>query len=316
VTTAAETATSGEPGGSGSADTSGTASTSAPVIGRDAELTRLRENMATGRHTLLVGPIGIGKSFLLRSIAAEIPTTLYIEHTRPLRPSLLALCRDLHRAGHLAFADLDQPAPGWSDCSKKLGRLNIRELTDVIVASIHGRGLVLALDQLEGITPSMAPSLQRLLAEATILGATARLKPGLEKFWWSFDRVDVPPLGREDARALLWRLTDAAAIGDPEMFETKVLAQAAGNPHAIVEMARQASGTPRLGVQAIRDLWHAAGVRYFDLTPWLLLLGAAFSVARFVALGLDDTDLYIIAGSLGALFLVARYFLWHSRTRD
>ncbi len=96
MTTPAETATSGEPGGSGSADTSGTASTSAPVIGRDAELTRLRENMATGRHTLLVGPIGIGKSFLLRSITAEIPTTLYIEHTRPLRPSLLALCRDLH----------------------------------------------------------------------------------------------------------------------------------------------------------------------------------------------------------------------------
>ena len=100
------------------------------------------------------------------------------------------------------------------------------------------------------------------------------------------------------------------------MFETKVLAQAAGNPHAIVEMARQASGTPRLGVQAIRDLWHAAGVRYLDLTPWLLLLGAGFSVARFVALGLDDTDLYIIAGSLGALFLVVRYFLWRSRTRD
>lgn len=285
------------------------AEVSPAVVGREAELAKLRENVATGRHTLLVGPIGIGKSLLLRAIAAEIPGALYVEHTRPLRPSLMDLCRQLHSGGQLVVPDLDVAALAWPACAKKLGRLNIRELTDAIVASLHGRGLVLALDQLEGTTPSMAPTLERLLAEATVLGATSRLKPGLEKVWWSFDRVDVPPFSREEARTLLWQLTDAATIADPAMFETKVLAQAAGNPHAIVEMARQATGASGLGLQGIRDLWHGAGIRYLDLTPILLIVGLIFTVTRFVARGLNDVDLYIIAGGLGALFFVVRYLL-------
>ena len=41
----------------------------------------------------------------------------------------------------------------------------------------------------------------------------------------------------------------------------------------------------------------------------LLLVGAGLVAARFVALGLDDRDLYILAGSLGALFFVVRYLL-------
>jgi hypothetical protein len=96
----------------------------------------------------------------------------------------------------------------------------------------------------------------------------------------------------------------------PRWFEAKVLAQAAGNPYAVVELVKQVSGTPAVSRQAIRDLHHGAGVRYFDLTPAVLLVGAGIIATRFVALGLENRDLYIIAGSLGALLVVARYFLF------
>jgi hypothetical protein len=279
------------------------------LIGREAERQRLEENVARGRHTLLVGPIGIGKSHLLRAVARALPRAIAVDHVRPVRMSLLALCQTLHAAGDLTVPGLDAATFAWPDCARKLVRLNVRELTDAVVASLHERQYVLVLDQLEGATPSMAPTLERLLGEAVVLGATRQLRPGLQKLWWAFEAVDLAPLARDEARRLLWSVAGPHEVADPTMFEAKVLAQAGGNPHAIVEMARQVASAPRGGLQAIRDLWHGAGVRYLDLTPLLLLVGAGLVAARFIALGLDDRDLYILAGSLGALFFVVRYLL-------
>ncbi len=284
------------------------------LIGREAELQRLQENVAKGRHTLLVGKVGLGKSHLLRVLDRELPRSIYLEQVRPLRLSLLSLCQPLHARGELALPGLPADTP-WAEVSKKLARLNIRELTDVMAQSLQGRSSVLILDQLEGLTPSMAPTVERLLGAALILGATSQIKPSLQKIWWAFDRIDLPPLTREEARQLLWTLADVDQISDPTMFEARVLAQANGNPYALVEMVKQVAGEREVGPQAIRDLHHGAGIRYLDLTPVLLLVGAGLLAARFVALGLHDRDLYIIAGSLGAVFFVVRYFLYRGLRR-
>jgi type II secretory pathway predicted ATPase ExeA len=282
------------------------------LIGRAAELQRLRENVARGRHTLLAGKVGLGKSHLLRALNRELPRSIYLEQIRPLRLSLLDLCQALHTRRDLALTAPDAP---WPEALKKLQRLNIRELTEVVARSLHDKGYVLVLDQLEGLTPTMAPTMERLLAEALVLGATSQLKPALQKVWWAFDRIELSPLTRDEARELLWALADPGQIADPAMFEAKVLAQADGNPYALVEMVRQVAGDRPLGLQAIRDLHHGAGVRYLDITPVLLLVGAVILATRFVALGLNDPDLYIIAGSLGAVFFVARYFLYRGLRR-
>ena len=102
---------------------------------------------------------------------------------------------------------------------------------------------------------------------------------------------------------------DRARIPDAALFEATVLEQAAGNPHAIVEMARQVPAEGPVALEAIRALQHGAGLRTLDLTPVLLLVAAGLVAARFVALGLDNRDLYILAGTLGALFFVVRVLL-------
>ena len=168
---------------------------------------------------------------------------------------------------------------------------------------------MLILDALEAATPAMAPILEACLEAATVLGATRDCRPGLQKLWWAFERLDLPPLGREEAKALLWTVVDRARIPDPALFEATVLEQAAGNPHAIVEMGRQIPADGPVDAQTIRALQHGAGLRTLDLTPLLLLIAAGLVAARFVALGLDNRDLYILAGTLGALFFVVRVLL-------
>jgi hypothetical protein len=263
------------------------------LIGRAAERDRIQANLAARRHTVVVGPLGAGKSHLLRAVARETPGAITLDAIRPLRAALIQLGQAL--------------APGPE--ADALGRLGIHALTERAVAGLQGGAHVLVLDQLEQATPSMLPTLDRLLAAATVLGATRECRPGLEKLWWACDRIDLAPLDREAARQLLWAHADRARITDPALLEATVLAQAAGNPHAIVEMARQVQAAPEAGVAAIRAVGHAAGVRYLDLTPGLLLVAAGLVAARFVALGLDDRDLYILAGSLGALFFVVRHLL-------
>ncbi len=264
------------------------------LIGREPELQRLRENVAKGRHSLLVGQVGLGKSALLYALHRTLARSIHLKHVHPLGGSLLALAEALHQQRHLSLPGLDAASLAWPDLSRKLARLSIRDLTEGVSASLHDRGYVLILDQLEALAPAMAPAVERLLAEAVVVGATSQLKPSLRKLWWAFDRIELPPLTREEARRLLWAVAEAGQISDPAMFEARVLAQAGGNPYAIVEMVKQVAGEQEVGVEAIRDLHHGAGVRYLDITSALLVVGAVVVAARFVALGLHDPDLYII----------------------
>ena len=196
------------------------------LIDRTAERARLEANLAARRHTLLVGPIGSGKSHLLHVLAQAHPDALVVDQVRPVRVALLALGQGLHARQALCLEGATPTALPWPDCAKRLGRLNVHELTEILVASLRGRGAVLMLDQLEGATPAMGPALERLLEVACLVGATRQLKPGLEKLWWAFDRIDLAPLTREETRQLLWTVADRDRITDPAMFEAKVLSQA------------------------------------------------------------------------------------------
>ena len=226
-----------------------------------------------------------------------------------IRLGLLALCEGLHARGQLVLAAGAAVPEAWPECARLLGRVTVRELTAVAVASLRARPTVLILDQLDAATPAMAPVIEACLDVAVVLGATRDCRPGLQKLWWAFERLDLPPLGRDDAKTLLWTLVDRDRIPDAPLFEATILEQAAGNPHAIVDMARQVAGEGPVALEAIRALQHGAGLRYLDLTPLLLLVAAGLVAARFVALGLDDRDLYILAGTLGALFFVVRVLL-------
>ena len=129
------------------------------------------------------------------------------------------------------------------------------------------------------------------------------------------------------ARKLLWSQLDPAQVPNPEAFERNVLQMAGGNPLALRELARQAAvqcaGHPNSPIvlslskdEGWQDLHHEAGIHYFDLTPLLLLLGAFAIIARFLALGLNDIEGYILAGSFGAVFLTSRYFLYRALRRN
>ena len=60
----------------------------------------------------------------------------------------------------------------------------------------------------------------------------------------------------------------------------------------------------------IRAMRHAAGVRYFDFTPVLIVALAAVIGARDLAIGAGDTELDLFAGLLAAVVISFRVFLF------
>ncbi|HRZ24925.1 MAG TPA: hypothetical protein P5326_12920 [Candidatus Contendobacter sp.] len=66
----------------------------------------------------------------------------------------------------------------------------------------------------------------------------------------------------------------------------------------------------RVDPRQMRAPHHAAGVRYFDFTPVLIVALASVVGARDLAIGTGDTELYIFAGMLAAVVISLRVFLF------
>ena len=285
------------------------------LLGRGVELAQLYAHLGHRQHTLLVGPAGVGKSALLRVALADAPQVIRIAQLVPFKEALLAIAQHLHALGRLQLPQAQVEYLTWGELKPQPAKLTAPELVQLISPLLANALLV--VNDFDGITAATARILEPFFAVALIVGAITTLDeaPELQPFFWHFHLLPIRPLSMEDSRTLLWQQIDRATIADPYTFEQHVLQTACGNPLAIRELAAQATRLPITTPAQIRRLHHDAGIRYVDLTPGLLVLGACAVVMRFLALGLNDIETYILAGSVGAFFLVGRYFIYRTMRR-
>jgi hypothetical protein len=104
-------------------------------------------------------------------------------------------------------------------------------------------------------------------------------------------------------------------IESPELYITHVVKQAGGNPQAIHDMLDESDKERVVDKRRIREMRHQAGVRYLDFTPVVIVAGAMIVGLRYVAIGLGDTSLYVLAGMAAALFLALRIFMFRGMGR-
>ncbi len=96
----------------------------------------------------------------------------------------------------------------------------------------------------------------------------------------------------------------------PPLFLAHVVQQANGNPQALADLLADASKERVVNKARIREMKHAAGVRYLDFTPVMIVALASVVGARYLAIGTGDTELYIFAGMLAAVVISVRVFLF------
>ncbi|MCK5571970.1 MAG: ATP-binding protein [Bacteroidetes bacterium] len=306
-----------------------------PLIGREEELAELVRNLSYGRHTLITGLKGIGKSRLMAEARAVLagerrrmgarPGTresdlktvarqfkiLYVIHTAPMGDLLRELLKGLYNRGDLR---LEPPLPDGANFDavrKRLSGKGSVYIQDLLIQSLADSQAkyLLFLDSLDRISPTHQLFLERLLTVAIVCAAVTRMKETFyyRKIWASFTRIKLEPFNGAAAREVVRYYMERFRVRtiDPELFAREVLKSADGNPHRIRSLVWHGSREPHLDRQAIRKLRRDEEGDYFNMGPVYIFGASVFTLYKIFSLGLDNRESYIYFSALGFLVYFA-----------
>ncbi|MFH1683496.1 MAG: AAA family ATPase, partial [Candidatus Margulisiibacteriota bacterium] len=268
------------------------------VFGRQGVIDEIKYNVAKNQSVLLLGPLGIGKSHLLRHIPKILgPNTLYVPSPSPIKGMLVQIC--------------DKINPDWKKQIKT--RATTREIAEFISKSKGNQPPVLVIDNLHNLKLPDVDNLMLLREHFTIVASAETLTARLKQIWWKFKQIELKPLNDTAAKELIKYLTQNISIGDYEMLESRILNMSNHLPLAIVDMVHQISHRPVVTRDAIREVYHEAGTYYRDWTAVVVVLWGMMTAFRFVALGTHSFEGYILAGFGMAGMAVMRFFAFKMR---
>ena len=302
------------------------------LIGRDELIEKITREARKGRHLLLTGPAGVGKSTLLEAVIDRliVRRDLIVLHVNEhqAKGQFLEIARGLLESGLLKpsaleldadLDDLDPAAIEWAKLKRSVNRLSIRDLTAAIIPAIHAhRGRVLiAVDDLTAVTPTLVAFWLAILDAAQLITCASEKRKNVSRLWWKLAEIEIPPLAPDHARALAqaYLTQTGMLVESPPLFIAHVIQQANGNPQALADLLADSSKERVVDKQRIREMRHAAGVRYLDFTPVMIVALASIIGARYLAIGTGDTELYVFAGMLAAVVISIRVFLFRGAGR-
>ena len=297
------------------------------LIGREELIEQITREARKGRHLLLTGPAGVGKSTLLEAVIDRLIVrrdliVLHI-HEHQAKGQFLEIARGLLESGLLkpsaleldaALDALNPAAIEWAKIKRSVNRLSIRDLTAAIIPAIHahkGRVLI-AVDDLTAVTPTLVAFWLAILDAAQLLTCASEKRKNVSRLWWKLAEIDIPPLSVDTAReiAQTYLTQTGMLVESPALFIAHVVQQANGNPQALADLLADSSKERVVDKQRIREMRHAAGVRYLDFTPVMIVALASIIGARYLAIGTGDTELYVFAGMAAAVVISIRVFIF------
>ncbi|MFZ1862425.1 MAG: ATP-binding protein [Candidatus Competibacter sp.] len=334
------------------------------LIGRENIVEKATQEVRKGRHILLTGKVGVGKSSVLNAILERLErrrserspvdaetddpptepdtepdtgrpsqrqrrtqTVIYIADHQP-KAQFICIARRLLAAGLLDPALLELPEQyqdmppeqiEWAKIRRQVSRLSMRDLTAAIIPALHDHHgkVIIAVDDLTSVTPTLAAFWLAVFDAAQVIGCASQKKANLAKLWWKMTELEVLPLTPEATREIVqtYITKQGMLIESPGLFVGHVVKQSGGNPQAIADMLEDSSKERLVDKQRIREMRHAAGVRYFDFTPVMIVSLASVVGARYLAIGTGDTELYIFAGMIAAVVISLRVFLFKGAGR-
>lgn len=295
-----------------------------PCIGRGAELARLVHCLACGRHTLLVGPKGVGKSRLMREAESILSgrqrlithrgplqkttrTTMVFTRCAPVGELVREMLQHLHSQCALAL----EGAAGlsWEAVRKSLAGQGSARLQELVLASLEREKLLVILDDLDRITPSHQQLIEGMLPRAVVCAAVSQIRDAVHfrTIWASMTRIDVEPLAEAAAEELARRLIEHHGIARTSsgLLLREVVHSGAGNPHRIMSLVWHGSRERPLQPRDIRALRRDQGAEQFNMGPVYIFAASVFTLYKIFSIGLDNRESYIFFSAMGFLVYFA-----------
>jgi hypothetical protein len=199
-------------------------------LGRKREIAELLTLHGFGKHALIVGPAGIGKTALLREVRQYCPL-LVCEETS----SLSRICDSL------------EPQLGWAH-----HKLNLIERKNRLIAYLLRRGEPIAFDHVTRTAPRIARFIAHLGEQIPIWIACRSDKPhDIGHIWpelYKFARIEISPLTEIETRAFV-----AEAVAQKSIKEN-------AREH-VDQLHRMSGGNPRI----LKELLIELGARKYKI---------------------------------------------------
>lgn len=226
------------------------------IYARDAELEQIRHLISRRRSFLLHGPMGVGKTLLLKHLACEDPEVLYCGQS----PSSQSVFRTL--ASELFTKKNHQVV-------KVCGTRGLNAIKDKSTISLRGivteglreRSYSIALDHLQSPSQPFAAALKDVCNRTAIpliaVARSAHMEDAgflLPLFWDRSDKYALRNFDSDTAKefaAQIARETQLKATNREEVIE-KIVHYSKGNPGAIVAMLQMAASPKYVGQQHIK----------------------------------------------------------------
>ena len=308
-------------------------------LGRTAELFQLVRNLQLGRHTLVVGPKGIGKSRLMLeardillgktrriefapSVISRLKRqlwnkpnphqykVLFVYHSSPLGDFLKELCKNLLENGDLRIDPNTVQTGDWQVVKKMLTGLGLVGQQQVVFQSLSAATpYLIFIDSLDRITPTHHAFIEKLLAHSVLCAAVVQMKEAFhfKKIWSSFNRIDLEPLDDQTSAQLIRHYLDGYSIRvlDRELYTREILKAANGNPFQIQNMLWHGSRERRVDAEEMRKLRRVDEGDYFNMGPVYIFGASIFTLFKIFSLGTDNREFYIYFSALGFLVYLA-----------
>ena len=300
------------------------------LIGRDELVATVVAEIKKGKHVILTGPVGVGKSAVLRAALEKIEgkrlqdqSVLLALNDHQAKGQFVEMARQMLELGVLTPSALGLPAKfheteveefDWAEVRNQVNRMSIRDLTHAIIPALahSGKRVVIAVDDLTALTPTQMAFWLAIFNHAQVIGCASEKKARVKKLWWKMREIEIKPLPPDAVREIVTRyITEKGVLVEsPELYISHLIKQAGGIPQAIHDMLDQSSKERIIDKRKVREMQHEAGVRYLDFSPVLIIVGALIVSLRYVGMGTGDKILYMISGISAAIFISLRFFVF------
>lgn len=296
------------------------------LMGRDELVADLVAEIRKGKHVILTGPVGIGKSAVLKAAlekAGDRIELLIKLHDHQAKGQFVEVARQMLGLGLVSAKELELPAKfhelsatqiDWRDVKSQVNRMSMRDLTQAIIPALARaeHKPVIAVDDLTSLTPTQMAFWLAIFEHTQVIGCASEKKARVRKLWWKMREISVKPLPPEVIREIVKKYIAAKGIliESPDLYISHVVKQSGGVPQAIYDMLDESGKERIIDKRKVREMRHEAGVFYLDFTPMVMILGAMIVSMRYVGMGTGDKTLYIMGGMGAALFLTLRFFIF------
>lgn len=283
--------------------------TNLPTIGRTDEITTITSYATRDINTILLGPIGAGKSHLLQQINPENKKVLKLDDTHNIKQSLLYLLlylykNDKNHVFNLLYGDYD-----LTKLKTTLNRESIPNLCNEIIKVVKPKEYLLVIDSVDGVTPKGIKALELLKDTFTIITSAREIPLNKGSFLWNFETVYLKPLPRKDALHLIHKLSYDLDIEDYELFRNHIFEQSNGNPRVIYEIIDRYRKEPVISNDVVRDIKHFGSLKEIDMSIVFIIGLASLAILRYLSREADQDSYRFIGGAAMILLILFRYFV-------